>query len=203
MNTEDRRVRVGIVVLAAGEGSRMGSPKQLLDFGGKPLLRHAVDEALAAGCGPVAVVLGANADRIAPVLPPGAVTVLTNPRWPEGMGTSIHTGIQAMEAAGVDAAILTLGDQPLLTSTVFGRLTDLFRQSGKPIVTATYAGTVGVPVLFARAYFPLLMALEPNQGCKGVILKNRSESLGMDCPEAEADLDTPEEYQRALAALGR
>lgn len=85
---------------------------------------------------------------------------------------------------------------------VLNRLVQIHDETQSPIVTAEYAGTVGVPVLFARAYFPHLRALAPGQGCKGVIMNHRKDSMGMPCPEAETDIDTPEDYRRVLELLG-
>ena len=192
-----------VIVLAAGEGSRMrqsGVPKQLLDIAGQPLIRRVAENALASACHPVVVVVGAHAAAIRQALSGCAVQIVENPRWQEGMGTSIQAGLSALPPA-VDCAILTLGDQPLITASLLDQLIRLHADTGKPIVTAEYAGTVGVPVLFARQYFPALMSLEPDKGCKGVILKNRANAATMACPEAEADIDTPEDYTRLLQTL--
>ena len=178
----------------------MGAPKQLLDYQGQPLVRHAAEVALAAGCGPVIVVLGSRADEIRPALDGLAVETIINQRWREGMGTSIQAGLAAL-GPRVEAAILTLGDQPLVTSEFLRKLRENDAASEHPIVAAWYSGTVGVPALFARAAFPQLLALGPNQGCKGVILKNQARATFVDCPEAALDIDTPDDYQR-IARVG-
>jgi molybdenum cofactor cytidylyltransferase len=183
-------------MLAAGNSSRMGSPKQLLDYGGKPLLRHAVDVALASMCRHVIVVLGARALELRPALEGLPVTILENPRWEEGMGTSIQTGVERAQAEGLDGVILALADQPLVTPGILDRLAHTHTETGQPIVAAQYAGTVGVPVFFAREFFPNLLALKPAQGCKGVILSHAGNAIYLDCPEAETDVDTPQDYDR-------
>ena len=177
----------------------MGSAKQLLDFGGKPLLRHAVESAQASGCDPVIVVLGANEYEIRPALAGLNVEIVVNERWAEGMGTSIQTGLRALENRDIDGAILALSDQPFVTSDFLSGLVKSHRRSGRAIVAAQYSGTAGVPVFFAREAFPLLMALKPDQGCKGVILGHPGEALLVDCPEAAMDIDTPEDYARAMS----
>ena len=185
----------GIVILAAGNSSRMGSPKQLLDYGGKPLLRHAADVALRSTCcGNVIVVLGSRVEELRPALAGLPVTILENPRWEEGMGTSIHTGVEHALASGLDGVILALADQPLVAAEVLDRLVYTHFETGRPIVAAKYAGTVGVPVFFSREFFPKLLALKPQQGCKGVILSHAEDSFHLDCPEAEIDIDTPQDY---------
>ena len=190
-----------VVILAAGGSSRMGSPKQLLPFAGKPLVRHAVETALQTNCRGVVVVLGANAGEIRPVLEGletrgKFLTITENPRWAEGMGSSIHAGLEALSAQQVQGLILTLSDMPLVTAAILQRLASEHDRTGQPIVSSSYAGTVGVPVFFAASHFSQLQELAPQQGCKGVILKNGEAVLRIPCPEAEADIDTPQDYAR-------
>jgi molybdenum cofactor cytidylyltransferase len=190
--------QTAIVLLAAGNASRMGTPKQFLDIGGKPMVRHAAETALASQCRPVVVVAGAHAAEIRAALVGLSVSVAENANWAAGMGSSIQSGL-ALLPAETAAVIVSLADQPLLTAEIYESLIAEHRRTGAPIVAAAYAGTVGVPVLFARAYFPHLLALPPDQGCKGVILKNREHAVSMPCPEAETDIDTAADYARLVA----
>src|SRR5947208_14502915 len=89
---------MGVVILAAGASTRLGVAKQLLAFRGRSLLRHAVEEALASGCRAVVVVLGAHAARLQEDIDELPALVVLNPRWSEGMGTSIRAGIEALAA---------------------------------------------------------------------------------------------------------
>lgn len=189
----------GVIILAAGRSSRMGSTKQLLEWHGQPLIRHAVQTALASVCSPVVVVVGFAAGLMRDALSGLPVHVAENSAWERGMGTSIRTGVQALSAYPVHSLILTLADLPLLTPKTFDYLLQVHRETGKPIITAEYSGTVGVPVLFHRDLFGELLSLEDSQGCKGVILRHRDRSAGVACPAAGFDLDTPEEYQRIRA----
>lgn len=189
-----------IILLAAGNSSRMGSAKQLLDFHGQPLLRHAAETALASGCSPVVVVLGARAMELRLALEGLPVEIAFNERWPEGMGTSIQAGLRALEGTDVAGAVIALADQPFVTAGILASLPARHQATGKSIVAARYSGTVGVPVYFARCAFPWLAALEPHQGCKGVILGHPQDHLFVDCPEAAIDIDTPSDYNLALAS---
>jgi molybdenum cofactor cytidylyltransferase len=189
---------IGIVILAAGAATRMGTPKQILEFRGRPLLRHAAEVALGTRARPVVVVLGARGGMVRGALDGLPVEVVENPRWEEGVATSIQAGLDGLckvhpEATGV---ILLLADQPLVTSQILEALIEMQIRTGKSIVASEYSDTVGVPVLFSRSYFPLLLALEGHQGCKGVILKHLSDTQTVPCPEAELDLDTPEDFAR-------
>ena len=163
------------------------------------MLRFVVETAQASGCHPLVVVLGANQAGIRPALAGLEVEIVINDRWAEGMGTSIQAGLCALESRNICGAILALSDQPFVTSDFLRGLVDKSHESGRPIVAAQYSGTAGVPVYFARETFPLLMALKPDQGCKGVILGHPADALLVDCPDAARDIDTPEDY--ALASV--
>jgi molybdenum cofactor cytidylyltransferase len=196
-----------LILLAAGNSTRMGSPKQLLDFRGQPMLRHAALTALASGCNPVIVVLGAQNEEIRPALHGLNVEVIINPRWEQGMGTSIHAGLIALEKVleklGAQnqhplGVILTLADQPFITPAFLCSLIDQHRQTCRPIVAAQYSGTVGVPAFFASQFFPSLMALNPGEGSKKIIQAHPGDTLLIDCPQAAQDIDTPEDYVRNI-----
>lgn len=177
----------------------MGRPKQLLEYAGEPLIRRAARVALQADCGPVVVVLGANEAQVREALVGLDVEMRLNPRWPEGMGTSIQAGLSSVAASNADAVILLLADQPHVSSAFLQQLIEQHRQTAKPIVAAQYAGTVGVPALFARSTFPLLFALSADEGCKKVILTHPEDALLIDYPQAATDIDTPEDYARVIA----
>lgn len=186
-----------IIILAAGEASRMGSPKQLLPFRDVPLVRHAALTALAAGLGPVVVVLGAHAHDVRAVLGDLDVTLVVNEAWRGGMGSSIQAGIGAVERTGdVHGLVLTLADQPLVTAGMLQTLVRRGADEGSAIVASHYAGTVGVPAYFAREMWPALLALAPDQGCKRVILTAGDRAALVECPEAAFDIDTPDDRAR-------
>jgi molybdenum cofactor cytidylyltransferase len=187
-----------LILLAAGNSSRMGAPKQLLDFHGAPLIRRAAETALIAACHPVVVVLGAREREIRPALDGLNVEIAVNDRWSDGMGSSIHCGLAALRGREVAGAILALADQPFVTPDYLSLLVASHVETGRAIVASRYSGTVGVPVFFSRCAFPLLESLGPREGCKGVIL-GAPDALLLDCPDAAIDIDTPADYARAVA----
>lgn len=191
-----------IIVLAAGNAARMGSPKQLLKFRGVPLVRHAAETALDAGCGPVVVVLGANEAEVRSALVSLPVEVVVNERWAQGLGTSIRAGLERAAEQAVGGVILMLADQPLVTGEFLRGLVAAHRRTGKPIVASRYADTVGVPAFFAAGVLPLLGGLGPGQGCKGVILGHAERAMLIDCPQAATDVDTPADYARLIEEVG-
>src|SRR5438046_5667842 len=105
---------IGAVILAAGGSSRFGQPKQLLPFRGKTLIRTIIDAARQAGCSPVVVVIGSNAETIHSELAHANVLEVRNTNWRSGIGSSIRSGVQALtgRATNVEAVLLLVSDQP-------------------------------------------------------------------------------------------
>src|SRR5262249_9666038 len=152
---------VGAVVLAAGGSRRMGTPKQLLRLGDETLVRRAVKTALASRAAKVFVVVGADHETVTAEGRDLTVTPVDNPRWPEGIGTSIRAGITAVAAAEprIDAALITLVDQPEVNAALLDQMIAAAETAPGGLVACEYAGTVGVPALFARRYFDALREL--------------------------------------------
>lgn len=192
--------RVAAVVLAAGGSSRLGTPKQLLQFRGRSLLQNCAETALAAGCDPVIVVLGADAERMQPELKDLPVSVAFNPRWQGGIGSSIRRGIkQLAEHDDISACLILLCDQPLITSASLQGLVRTFAESGKSICATSYGGTIGPPVIASRQYFTDLLTLPDRQGAKRLWLDHPDDLLAVPMPEAHADVDTVEDWEQIRA----
>jgi molybdenum cofactor cytidylyltransferase len=195
---ESNSVSVGAVVLAAGSSSRMGSPKQTLQYRGKSLLRRAALAALGAGCRPVIVVTGANAELSRRELEGLDVREVLNSFWETGMASSVRAGVEGLLSgeADVDAAILLLCDQPHVTAEVIFNLVAAHRATGSTIVASTYGGSFGVPALFGRALFDELARLEGSAGAKQVIKRYASEAHFLPFQGGEVDVDTPDDFSR-------
>lgn len=191
---------VGIVILAAGESARMGQPKQLLAYGGKSLLRRAVDTALTLPNSPVAVVLGAHSEQIRPELDGLPVQVVINLDWRGGMGCSLRAGLNSLLATQPDAsaALFLLCDQPHITPELLHILQTEWRR-GAQIAACEYESRCGVPAIFDAALFPELLALEGAQGARQVLARHSSEVVALPFLEARTDIDRPEDYTALLA----
>lgn len=192
---------IGLILLAAGGATRMGTPKQLLRYRGRTLLRHAAEVAVASGLTPVLVVLGAQADILKVQLTGLPVRTVVHEEWDKGVGGSIRAGIQALQAASahVEAVVITLCDQPLVGPDDVARLVESHRATGKPIVASAYGGTLGVPALFDRGYFPQLAELADKGGAKQVIAHAAGAVHAIPFPAGAFDIDTPQDYQRLRA----
>lgn len=192
--------RAAVVVLAAGGSSRMGRPKQMLPVGGRTLLRRTAETALE--CGPAVVVLGAAADRLATELAGLPVSVVVNPDWAKGPGTSVAVGVAAVEALSgpADAIVFLLCDQPAVTAENVRRLVAVHETTGASMVASGYGESVGVPALFAREWFAALKALDPAAGAKQLLARHPDRVAVVPFPAGAIDLDTPADYERWLAA---
>jgi molybdenum cofactor cytidylyltransferase len=195
--------KYGMILLAAGGSSRMGFPKQLLNFGGKPLIRHSTETALASVCRPVVAVIGSRRDQMRAALDGLPVDVVENSSWEQGMGTSIRAGMSYAATYGLDGIILALADQPLVPAETYHRLVAAHCMTGAPIVAARSARGCGTPLLVGRELFPRLMQLEGDQGPQHLLQENGEGMVWVGCPEAEHDIDLPHDYDRARAELTR
>lgn len=185
--------RFGVAILAAGASTRMGTPKQLLEIGGQPLLVRAVEAALASAAWPVIVVLGAQAEKIRPILAPFPVLVTENPAWSEGMAASIRAGVTTLQqfSRRLDAALIALCDQPAFSTATIAQLVAAQWTSGRSIVAARYAGRHGAPALFLCEHFPTLTALTGEEGARALLNDQPARVASVDLPELALDLDTP------------
>jgi molybdenum cofactor cytidylyltransferase len=196
-----RQFRFGALILAAGGSSRMGTPKQLLRIGGIALVARAARAAWDAGARPVAVVLGADADRIRGELGDNPVMAVLNPDWRKGLATSVNAGLAALIGADpcLDAVALAPCDQPALAAGILARLADLHRTSGQ-IAAARYNGRNGAPAVFGRAHFAALLALTGDEGARRLLNAEPFSVASIELPELGADLDTPADFERWLGA---
>jgi molybdenum cofactor cytidylyltransferase len=192
-----------IIILAAGGSSRLGQPKQLLLYQGRTLIRHACDTALASQCRPVVVVVGAYGERVRREIAELPITIVNNSAWADGLGSSLRVGMGALQdnSEPIDAAIVMLCDQPLVTPELLDGLAQTYLATNAPIVAAEYAGTRGVPALFSRALWPELLALDNAGGAKSVIVRHAAEVAGFPFPEAATDIDTPDSYNALRQTL--
>ena len=183
----------GIIILAAGNSSRLGKPKQLLQHRGRNLLEHVIEAAVRTPFRPIVVVLGAHATEIKKQISnhPEAIYVC-NEYWQDGMGSSIGLGVSG--ALKVDPnlnnLIISVADQPHLSSEIFEQLLEKHESSSNAIVVSSYAQTIGVPVLFNSEYFAALLGLSGEAGAKSIINKNMQAVATVPFEKGHIDIDT-------------
>lgn len=189
------------LVLAAGRSQRMGSPKLLLTLGGQTLLRRVIAAARASRCDDVLVVLGELAEQVGREATAAGVRTVLNPRYREGMGTSIAAGIAALAPAS-DAAVVLLGDQPCVGADAINALIDTYHATGKPLVASRYGNVVGVPALIARSLYAEAALLSGDIGARPLIARHPEFVAEIPLrPEASWDVDTPDDLARLRKVL--
>jgi len=184
------------VLLAAGEGSRLGTPKALVELGGRRLVDRGADLLRGGGTEPVIVVLGA-----ARVDVPGVAAVY-NPDWATGMGSSLAVGLRAVPA-DCAAAVIALADQPLIGPAVVRRLIAAY-EAGAQVVAAAYDGKARNPVLLARRHWPEVLAAAVGDAGARPFLRAHPELVTLvECGDVGSpdDLDTPEDLARLRGLL--
>ncbi len=191
--------RVSAVVLAAGRSSRMGGPNKLLaTFDGVPLVRRSVETALASRAGEVIVVTGHMEAEVRAALAGLPVAFVSNPRFGDGLATSLVAGFGTAVAGGADGVLVMLADQPLLTSAHLDAMIAAFRPSGAgAIVLAADEGRRANPVILSGVFRDAVAALSGDVGARGIVAANgdlvslveigRAASLDVDTPEAMAE----------------
>ncbi|MGI8689597.1 MAG: nucleotidyltransferase family protein [Thermomicrobiales bacterium] len=196
-----QRGAVAAVVLAAGASTRLGQPKQLAPIGGRPALAYTLDALRASSVDRVVLVLGHSADEIAAALDLTDITVVHNDAYAEGQSTSVLAGVKAL-GDDVAAALMVVGDQPLLAPTVVDTIVRAYEQTGGPFIVPVYAGEWGNPVLLARATWPLLDNLKGDTGARPILRKHMDMVLEVPVPGSLLDdIDTPEDYARIRARM--
>lgn len=190
----------GIVILAAGQSQRMGSPKQLLTYHDATLLEHAVNTALSTQLQPVVVVLGANFDALLPVLAGKNVTIVKNDGWEEGMASSLRVGLQQLQqlAPQHDGIIFMVCDQPFVTKSLLDCLITTQQSTGKAATASSYAGKLGTPALFHQTMWPQLQQLQGDTGARKLLMANPDEVAAVPFEAGATDIDTKEDYERLI-----
>ena len=187
-----------VLLLAAGSSTRLGRPKQLLDYQGNALLAHSLKVALASQAASVIVVLGAHEKSLKDIINFDGSEVIVNPEWKEGMASSIRCGINtAIEKhPEVEGVIIMVCDQPKISLIELQNLFNAHRNSQKPIIASGYANTFGPPVFFHRSYFKDLLQLKNDVGARAVVRDHPEEVEIIPFPGGAIDIDTEADYER-------
>jgi len=190
--------QIGAVILAAGNSSRLGQPKQLLRISGKSLVRRIIDAASKARCSPITVVTGGDHELIERELKDERVMIVQNKNWRHGIGTSIRAGVEKLveNVQDLQAVVLLVCDQPFVAAGTIKSLIKLREKTNKSIVASSYEDTLGVPALFDRSFFPELLSLGNEAGAKSIILRNRKGVAQFAFPEGKIDIDTSKDWEK-------
>lgn len=191
-----------VVLLAAGEGRRFGTLKQLALLDGEAMVRRVASTLLRLGH-PLLVITGAGGDKVADALAGLTVTCVLNPDWRDGLGASLGAGIRAVRARfpAASAALVCLADHPLLDAQALRTMLDRHAQAPDRIIASDHAGMPGPPVLFPADCFPELSAWRGTEGAQAWLRRQgtRVERVRLDV----TDVDTPADLDRVQRRLAR
>ncbi len=179
------------LVLAAGAGTRLGTPKALLRLGNQTLAERAVTMLGEGGCDPVVIVVGAQ-----PLVIDGA-RVVVNPDWETGMGSSLRSGLAALSLVDVESVVVTLVDMPGVSAEAVRRVAA--KAAPEALVSASYSGRRGHPVLFGREHWAGIASMAIGDVGARAYLRGREVQV-VDCADvaSDDDIDTAEDARRWL-----
>ena len=185
------------LVLAAGESSRMGRDKALLDYRGKTFLETIVTALRDAGIEKIAVVLGHHAEEIQSAAQLENCEVVINKDFAQGQTSSLQSGLKSLFSESLEAAVLCLVDHPAVKSTTIAKLIEAFHKSSAPVVIPTYQGKRGHPVLIGHTLLDELAQLTPGEGANAVIRSHYPEAIFVETadPGVVLDVDNPKDYR--------
>lgn len=192
-------MHTGIIILAAGNSSRLGRPKQLLVFKGKTLIEWTIEAALATNFKPVVVVLGAFADQVKEKIPL-TVAHLINDNWSDGMASSIAAGLAEIlkHSPDLENLIITVSDQAYINATILSALQQKHISTKKGIIASSYAKTTGTPALFNKRYFSQLLSLTGNNGAKSMLKLHDNDVETVAFAQGNIDIDTETDYHNLI-----
>lgn len=196
-------MEIGILLLAAGNSSRLGQPKQLLQFNDTSLLQNTIVQAEKVPNSFVLVVTGAYKESIDFEIAKTEAQSIHNPNWESGMASSIAIGLQQIQELkpAIRACIISVCDQPYISTILFEDLIKKYKVSGKGIVASNYSDIVGVPVLFDSAYFAALKNLQGNEGAKKMIQQHQNDIASVAFEKGAIDIDTIDDYNKLINKL--
>ncbi|WP_461088311.1 nucleotidyltransferase family protein [Spirosoma gilvum] len=191
-------MRIGTIILAAGDSSRMGGdPKQLLIYKGQTLIRRITESALALQRGPVVVVLGANREQIIPELTGLPVTLIDNPGWASGQASSLKTGLAALYLThkDIDGLLVLHTDQPLVSLGLLLHMLEVRNELDKGIIACRYGTQIGVPAIFHRDYITELLQLDGDKSLQWIIVRHRDDCAEVPFEAGSIDLNTKRDVE--------
>jgi molybdenum cofactor cytidylyltransferase len=187
------------VILSGGASRRMGSPKALLSYQGRPFLEHLLDVTKHPKIAVRRVVLGADAEPIAKEINLSADEIVINDEWEKGQLSSIHAALRSLPPQ-TDGVLLLLIDHPLISSALVGELIEAFYSSRKPIVLPVYDGRRGHPLIFSSALYDELLRAPLDTGARSVVWAHSSEIQVVQTNEEGCvlNLNDPDTLQKAF-----
>lgn len=192
--------KISAMLLAAGQSRRMGPDNKLLALlDGKPMLRHVAEALKATSAERVVMVVGHEAEKVKSVVWDMGIDVIDNPNYREGLSTSVKAGFDTLKDTA-DGILVCLGDMPFVSSDEINQMIEVFDPlEGRAIVTPTFKGKRGNPVLISAQFADEVAKITGDMGAKAIIAENDHlvHSVEFDSPAIFTDIDTPEMLKAA------
>lgn len=189
---------IAAIILAAGESSRFGQPKQLLSWQGQSMIRHIANTAINAGLSPVVVVVGSSAPDISAVIKDLPLRIVNNKAWRKGVSSSVKMGLKSIPEP-IGAAIFLQGDQPQIPSSLIRSMVEVHQSTMSPIIAPQINGQRGNPVLFDRCTFTDLLSLKGDVGGRVLLSHYPVQWVNWKDENLLLDIDTLEDYQKLVS----
>ena len=186
-----------VVILAAGESSRLGYPKQTLKYQGKTLIERAIEVAKdVVDPKRILILVGGYQNEVTAFIPED-MNILVNPNWKSGMGSTISHAVRNVSGS-CDSILFMPSDLPLLSGSDLQNIIDKADSSDRTIIYSSFDDGIGIPVLFKSELFEELKNIEPSIGAKKIILTHRENTELVRVPNAAFDIDTQDDVDRLL-----
>ncbi|MEM1135994.1 MAG: nucleotidyltransferase family protein [Bacteroidota bacterium] len=200
-NIKPLSLEIGVILLAAGESRRLGTPKQLLKLLDKTLVARASEAILQTEIDKVVVVTGESAEEVKLALTSYQVDIVYNKDWKSGMGSSIKKGTHALlqKYPDIQALLICLCDQPFLNSNYLKKVIEQYMKTEKLIIASYYNDKASVPALFDHSLFGKLLQLQGEEGARKIIRGNSRIVEHIPFPEGKYDIDTIEAWEKVQA----
>jgi molybdenum cofactor cytidylyltransferase len=187
------------VILAAGESKRMGSPKMLLQFNGRPMIENVINNVSGSKAGKIIVVLGAYFDELKLHMQRLNISYCYNSNYMRGMLSSVQCGVENLPS-GYKAALVFQGDQPLIPPATIDSVIDNYFLTGRGIVVPVFKDRRGHPLLVDRKYLGEIERLQPEEGLHSLLDKFADDVLEVETgePGILRDFDTYDDYREEI-----
>ena len=186
-------MNIALIILAAGDSSRLGQPKQLLRRGDQSMIEHIVSQCDQSELGPVYIITGKYHDAISNQI--GRSNILHNHKWQEGMSSSIAFAISNIDQVLIEGAIIILSDQVYFDKTILADIAAIAKTKHHKIINCRYQKGMGPPTYFDKSLFAELEQLSGDSGAKAIIIKYITQSTSINFPRGDVDLDSKEDLK--------
>lgn len=192
-------MKIGALVLAAGESKRMGESKLLLPFGQRTIIETVIGSVIKSKVDEILVVLGSEAERIEERIKAFPLRLTVNPDYKQSMLSSVRWGFKEISNT-IQGILVCLGDQPSIPTDVIDKVIEAYRQTRKGIVVPTYHKRRGHPVLIDVKYSEEVQNLSPDVGLRGVVYDHPEDTheVEVDTPSILRDIDNSDDYNKEL-----